>query len=203
MDVQLSWDLTILMLTMYYTFMIPYRLAFIETIEPYSALNIIEQTFNAFFYIDLVINFCTAVQEGPVLKETHSEIAASYLQSWFIIDLISCFPFDELAPEAEGADGSSLVKSFKLIRLIKTLRIIRATRALKKVLDVIQLNPSKIRLVKLTGTLVSVVHVWRPTPFHANCFHSLLRWNIYLRLFWLFWFAACCLALDGMFLLVY
>lgn len=161
---KLSWDLTIMMLSVWYTFMIPYRLAFISTVERWSALWVIDGStfsiFNIIFYIDLPINFCTAVKEVSYgeLKDNHRDIAVVYIQSWFLIDLVTCFPFETLTEESDGAEGANLAKSFKLIRLIKTLRILRATRVLKKVLEFIQFNPNKLRLLGLLSTLVVVLH---------------------------------------------
>jgi hypothetical protein len=151
-----------MMLSIWYTFMIPYRLAFISTVERWSALWVIDGSafsiFNIIFYIDLPINFCTAVKEGSYgeLKDNHRDIAVIYIQSWFLIDLVTCFPFETLTEESDGAQGANLAKSFKLIRLIKTLRILRATRVLKKILEFIQFNPNKLRLLGLLSMLVSL-----------------------------------------------
>jgi hypothetical protein len=160
--VQLSWDLTIMMLSVWYTFMIPYRLAFISTVERWSALWVIDGStfsiFNIIFYIDLPINFCTAVKEGSFgeVQDNHRDIAVIYIQSWFLIDLVTCFPFETLTEESDGAEGANLAKSFKLVRLIKTLRILRATRVIKKILEFIQFNPNKLRLLGLLSMLVSL-----------------------------------------------
>jgi len=127
--------------------------------------SILEQTFDGIFYADIILNFCTAVQDQTVVKDTHSEIALDYLSKWFWIDLVATFPFEQLSPENTdsnagdgGAEGTNLVKSFKLVRLIKTLRIIRAGRSMKQVMDFISFNPAKLRILQLLFFMIVALH---------------------------------------------
>lgn len=47
------------------------------------------------FFLDILLNFHTTYvgQEGEVVSDPHV-IRCNYLKSWFVIDVLSCLPYD-------------------------------------------------------------------------------------------------------------
>ena len=53
-------------------------------------------------------------------------IAVSYLNSWFVPDLLSIFPFEELLKGTEAALEDRNLASFRLLRLIRLAKLMKA-----------------------------------------------------------------------------
>ena len=67
----------------------------------------------------MFISCITAYHKNGRLVESHKEIILNYLKGWFIIDIISIFPFDEVLKEkslSEVAKLSRILKLFKMLR---------------------------------------------------------------------------------------
>jgi hypothetical protein len=57
--------------------------------------NLINYSIDAFFLLDIFVNFNSAFyDEEYIIVESRKVIAREYLQSWFIIDILSIIPFD-------------------------------------------------------------------------------------------------------------
>ncbi len=79
---------------MFTTIVVPYRLAFVD-VEPLS-WQIVYYVINGFFLVDCFVNFFTTYtdDEKNVEITDRKKICLNYLKSWFLIDLMSCLPFD-------------------------------------------------------------------------------------------------------------
>lgn len=79
---------------MFTTIVVPYRLAFVD-VEPQS-WQIVYYVINGFFLVDCFVNFFTTYtdDEKNIEITDHKKICLNYLKSWFLIDLMSCLPFD-------------------------------------------------------------------------------------------------------------
>ena len=60
-----------------------------------------------------------------------SSIAAVYLKSWFLIDVMSVLPFDLALPGSQTTEVNTLLKSARLVRAAKMLRLLRAVKLLR------------------------------------------------------------------------
>lgn len=49
---------------------------------------------NGFFYADILISFITCNVHNRKVIDNPKKIIVNYLTGWFIIDVISVFPFD-------------------------------------------------------------------------------------------------------------
>lgn len=117
------WDWIILCLTFYTAIMVPFNVAFknktsddvsllvldrwvmfdilvfiftIETIFFFLLLPLFYSSIvDVIFFIDIVLNFHTTfVGPGGEVVSDPKIIRMNYLKSWFIIDLLSCLPYD-------------------------------------------------------------------------------------------------------------
>jgi potassium voltage-gated channel Eag-related subfamily H protein len=106
------WDWVILCLTFYTAIMVPYNVAFKNKTSEDVSLLVVDSIVDVIFFIDIVLNFHTTFVgpggEGkefliqkwppdnnffPVVSEP-KVIRMNYFKSWFIIDLLSCLPYD-------------------------------------------------------------------------------------------------------------
>lgn len=123
-------------------------------------------------------------------------IAAHYLRGWFVLDVLSTFPFDLLlaarqgaaggAAEGAGGDGAArLNRVLRAIRVVKLVRLLRASRALKGLeAHLTMTDPAVLRLGRLVMLLLFMWHwlgcVWsaaRARRARARC----AVWALVLR----------------------
>lgn len=99
----------------------------------YVALFIANRVVDAFFLLDLILNFFLAYQEsaqdGGRWVTNPKRIRSHYLRSWFLIDAFSMLPFELLSQLGVFEGGLlRLVRTIRLLRLIKLVRILRGAR---------------------------------------------------------------------------
>lgn len=89
------WDWVILCLTFYTAIMVPYNVAFKNKTSEDVSLLVLDSIVDVIFFIDIVLNFHTTfVGPGGEVVSDPKIIRMNYMRSWFIIDLLSCLPYD-------------------------------------------------------------------------------------------------------------
>lgn len=100
------WDWMILTLTFYTAVMVPYNVAFQTRDE--MAITVLDSLVDVIFFIDIVLNFHTTfVGPGGEVVSDPKIIRTNYLKSWFVIDLLSCLPYDVFDVWQESAQVRS------------------------------------------------------------------------------------------------
>ena len=131
---KIMWDLFIMIVLIFISLAVPYRLAFVE-IEP-TGWVIAYWVIDALFLVDIILTFLTTISEkdSNVVITNRCKIAKSYLKGWFIIDIISILPFD-LIIRAINTSGSSEISNYNVLarfaRIGKLYKLIRMTRLAK------------------------------------------------------------------------
>lgn len=90
------WDWLILLLTFYTAVMVPFNAAFRNKSLDDLALLVLDSTVDTIFFVDVVLNFHTTFvhsSSGEVVSSA-KVIRNNYLRSWFIVDFLSCLPYD-------------------------------------------------------------------------------------------------------------
>uniref|UniRef100_A0A8C5DHI3 Potassium voltage-gated channel subfamily H member 5-like n=1 Tax=Gouania willdenowi TaxID=441366 RepID=A0A8C5DHI3_GOUWI len=89
-----TWDWVILILTFYTAIMVPYNVSF-KTRQNNLAWLVVDSVVDVIFLIDIVLNFHTTFvgPAGEVISDAKL-IRMNYLKTWFVIDLLSCLPYD-------------------------------------------------------------------------------------------------------------
>ncbi|XP_069371091.1 voltage-gated delayed rectifier potassium channel KCNH5-like isoform X1 [Paralichthys olivaceus] len=89
-----TWDWVILILTFYTAIMVPYNVSF-KTKQNNLAWLVLDSVVDVIFLIDIVLNFHTTFvgPAGEVISDARL-IRMNYLKTWFVIDLLSCLPYD-------------------------------------------------------------------------------------------------------------
>jgi len=93
------------------------------------------------FLIDIFINFASAYQDDDYkIIDDLKLIAENYMTGWFLIDIISIFPFEfVLSQGSDSADLNGMAKitrigrMYKLVKLTKLLRILKILKAKSKI----------------------------------------------------------------------
>uniref|UniRef100_A0A1I8HWC0 Potassium voltage-gated channel protein eag n=1 Tax=Macrostomum lignano TaxID=282301 RepID=A0A1I8HWC0_9PLAT len=124
-----TWDWIILILTGYTAVMVPFNVAFKNKTMDDVAFLVLDSIVDVVFFIDIVLNFHTTFvgPNGEVISDP-SVIRVNYLKGWFVIDLLSCLPYDvfnAFQPESSEGGISSLFSALKVVRLLRIGRVAR------------------------------------------------------------------------------
>jgi len=84
-----------LLLLIYYTIFTPFNTAFLNIEDSVKFFLYIGAIQDLIFIFDMCICFITAyIDDQERLEVNFRTISASYIKSWFIVDLFGCFPSD-------------------------------------------------------------------------------------------------------------
>ncbi|OQR82907.1 Voltage-gated Ion Channel (VIC) Superfamily [Achlya hypogyna] len=113
------WDFCVAAAVVYVCVMTPAALGF-DFVDWGTNLSKFESVLDACFIIDMVLSFRTGYFANGELHMDAHLVARHYLQSWFIIDLVSNFPLSLVLPSSNKQQKS--VKILKLQKIPKLLR---------------------------------------------------------------------------------
>ncbi|KAK3092310.1 hypothetical protein FSP39_001134 [Pinctada imbricata] len=121
------WDWVILILTFYTAITVPYNAAFKNKTMDQVPILVIDSIVDVVFFVDIILNFHTTFvgNNGEVISDSKI-IRMNYLKSWFVIDLLSCLPYDVFNAFQYVEDGiSTLFSALKVVRLLRLGRVVR------------------------------------------------------------------------------
>ena len=129
---KLVWDLILLLCIIIDLGLLPFSIAFENKLTEYQhAFTVYNNVLLGFFLVDIFINFNIAVNlEGTLVKD-RKIIGMRYLNGWFLIDLISTFPFQDILESLANSTNSSNHLYFRAFRFLRFFRVIRAIRVIK------------------------------------------------------------------------
>ena len=133
-------------------------------VNPQTALFWANRFVDVVFIIDIFIQFCLAYTDesrGNLLIRSRKEIAAKYLKSWFLIDVLSSIPMDVIQLLTEGGKFLSslrIIRLIRLLRLLKLARVLRASRILVRWESMIAISYAHLTILKLAGMFVLIAH---------------------------------------------
>ncbi|CAB3397957.1 unnamed protein product [Caenorhabditis bovis] len=124
------WDWSILALTFYTAFMVPFNIAFKNrenTGGGIDSVALMDSIVDVIFFADILLNFHTTfVGPGGEVVIEPSVIRQNYLKSWFLIDLLSCLPYDIFYMfKRDDERIGSLFSALKVVRLLRLGRVAR------------------------------------------------------------------------------
>ncbi|KAI3415599.1 hypothetical protein GPALN_005201 [Globodera pallida] len=131
------WDWSILALTFYTAFMVPFNIAF----RPRDPLPLgidyvvlLDSIVDVIFFADILLNFHTTFV-GPVGEVVidPQAIRKNYFKSWFLIDLLSCLPYDIFYMFKQ--DDERIASLFSALKVVRLLRLGRVARKLDNYLE--------------------------------------------------------------------
>ncbi|KAM3717132.1 Potassium voltage-gated channel protein eag [Dirofilaria immitis] len=125
------WDWSILALTFYTAFIVPYNIAFKTREHPprgtIDMVALMDSIVDVIFFADILLNFHTTfVGPGGEVVIDPNIIRYNYFKSWFVIDLLSCLPYDIFYMFKHNDERmGSLLSALKVVRLLRLGRVAR------------------------------------------------------------------------------
>lgn len=125
------WETTKFFFLIYMLVYLPLKVAFITSTSTTEFIYFWDKAIDAFFFIDVILTFFTPVYVGVEMVFTLKEIAMAYLKSWFIVDMVSLIPFEELVSIIDNSNENlqflaQIAKSARLLRLVRLIRLFKA-----------------------------------------------------------------------------
>ena len=155
---------------------VPYENAFVTEYNSlsYSEMTSTQKNFfvmntvlDIFFWMDIILNFLTAYFDRVtnLWVDDLPSIGYRYITTWFALDLICVFPFNEvLTSTGAGAKNIELLRFFKFARLLKMLRAVKANRIIARMMIRYEFNQDAFKMLRNTviilGSFHLVVCVW-------------------------------------------
>jgi hypothetical protein len=167
--IKLVWDFITMVLLLYTATFVPFKLAFLDSGN--KSIVVIDLIVDVLFGVDIIANFVTAYFEDDYrLITSHCRIASRYIKTWFIFDLIVCFPFQLIIPDNQTNQYNGLVRLLKLPRLYRILRIVKLVKVfesmqnnnvfIEKLVFKLLVNAGIMRLIQTLITLVLFIHIF-------------------------------------------
>eukprot|EP01084_Bolivina_argentea_P255388 429532_1 len=132
------WDMFVMILLIYTSIEIPFTMSFGQS----NTTLYISVCVDLLLFIDIFLNFHTAYfdkYDSLRLVTNKKYICKKYFRTWFLIDFITCIPFElfirgnnvDEYDSTEGPEASRAFTYIKILRVFRLLRIIKILRFLK------------------------------------------------------------------------
>lgn len=165
-----TWNGLMAMLLIYTAIVIPFRIAFQDPVY-WDFWTAFELVLDGCFLMDMGVTMCSSYYRADSweLVQNRKEIICGYLKSWFVLDLISSFPFSVLdLLITSDSNYNTTTRLTRLSRLYKLARISRIAKAMKfsnrtdlfsKVQDFLHVNSRIYKLMKFLVVVSVAVHI--------------------------------------------
>ena len=161
----LYWDMFMMMLLFAIIFLLPYEAAFVKSYTDLSTSEmsntqftflVVNRILDAFFIMDFFLQFVLGYvdeQSGKVVTGL-TQIRNRYLRSYFVIDVVSLFPFDQVVQSS----STPLLRAIKFLRMLKLLRALKANRIISRLLSHVDVSHTTIKILKDIVILLILIH---------------------------------------------
>lgn len=155
---KVRWDLWIGVIIAYSVVLVPYRIGFgIELQHWEQRMNYV---FDSSFGIDVIFNFFTGYYDEDVFVHELGKIRTRYLRTWFLFDIASTIPFDQLLQFLTSSASSSLLtlKLLRTVRLFRLLKLMRLLR-LKRTIEVVKMDALNAHVLQTAKSLMLIIFI--------------------------------------------
>ena len=148
---KIRWDLGIIFLSIYNSFMIPIQFAMPNTMDRVILVAVVDQIVDVIFAIDIVIMFRTSYQDQKtdnIIRDSKL-IAINYFKDRFFIDLLASIPFDlfgrlittspDVRIDPSTTTFLSILKMTRLLRLGRMVSYFQINQAFKFGMKMLQM----------------------------------------------------------------
>jgi len=118
-----AWDFCIAIFVSYLLLKVPLAVFPGDMLDS-SAWSTFDVFLDVFFWLDIILNFRTGYVHGKHVVMDPTKVAKHYLSFWFWIDILACFPFEQVLADASKSQRK-IVKLWKIFKLTKLLRMQR------------------------------------------------------------------------------
>lgn len=160
-------------------FLTPFNLAFSNEVDMINWYLWLNYSIDIIFAIDIIVIFNSALQTDFEIIDQRCKLAELYVKGWFLIDLLSIFPFELMvlgdgdggdvdAGTSAGENANSFVRMTRISKLYKLVKITKLIRIMK----LFKVKNKK----KMTSNMVTTVR-------HGHAFDRLSFFILILFLF--------------------
>ena len=154
---KMKWDLLVGVLIIFSVVTVPIRLGFDLPNNDLLWLWT-DWSVDALFLLDIFINFRTCYfDDRHVLVTSWKLISSHYVQTWFIVDILSTLPIDKLIGDGSQTRSLKLIRVIRLVRLFKLVKLLRQ-KGSQESDEIVTVNPIVLKISKLLITLVFIAH---------------------------------------------
>jgi CRP-like cAMP-binding protein len=162
-DYKLIWDALIGFLILYSAIVVPMELAF--TSSELKNLDVFDYVVDGFFFLDMLVSSRVSYfdNDHDAWIAVPRRIRSHYLRSWFLIDLFSFIPFEDVVYALVQSTESSLstirlLKVLRLFRLAKLTRIFHLSEFMNRVEHYSGISPVSFELIKIVLQILVISH---------------------------------------------
>ncbi|KAG9412580.1 hypothetical protein AC1031_015489 [Aphanomyces cochlioides] len=170
-----TWDVILILCLIYVAIFLPLQLSFFasqmtaDNMQSWLGSYITDRFTDVVFLVDIFINFRSPEisRKGDVSFDA-SRQAKKYFQSWFIVDVVSIIPFDNLSILFFGSSDTStsggsvhlsrLPRLLRMFRLTKILKVVHASRIFQRYESHVSIKYGYLRLMKFSMGIVIMIH---------------------------------------------
>ncbi len=161
------WDVVQVLALFYVAVLVPLRTGFGIELDPGTVGWWIELVVDAYFILDLCLNFVTSFYDNDaVLVRAPRQIAKHYAKGWLAIDVVSCLPISYVTliieastTEAKQHGSTPNTKVFKILRLLRLAKLLRLGRLKKIVKRYEEEFENLLGILKLVGAVTVMMYV--------------------------------------------
>ena len=127
------WDLFMTIILLISCVVTPVEIAFEADIShAIQGIQIFDWAMDVLFLADMVVIFISAqYTEEYEIIDNRTTIACGYLKGWFMVDLLSCVPFDILLNHSSYNKLIRVARISKLYKLVKLTKLLRILKIIK------------------------------------------------------------------------
>jgi hypothetical protein len=185
---RIGWDALILIFLVFQSFYIPFLIGFYVPMRGW--LVYLDFVINLGFMIDIIVSFNTAFYIRGNLVLNRREIAKKYFKSWFLVDLISTFPYEWLVSGSVLEDEENidmyehrinkiplllrLIKIYRVFRMMKLLRLTKLKVIIIRIEDILSHETLSNLFIyaRLTGVIFFLAH-WTACTWHFTSMQTM------------------------------
>lgn len=176
---QARWDATMGILIVWSIILVPLNIAFRNENPPLlpsgevNGFYIWDLLCDCLFGLDMVKQFNTAYVADGFVHWDRTEVTSRYLKGWFIIDLVSTFPFQVIGSDAAASRlDPSAFRIMRLVRLMKLIRMLKMLKFVKEIQESGTVSPTFFRLASLALMTLYACH------FFGCVWFSITTWSM-------------------------
>ncbi len=124
------WEALKFVMLTYQFYYLPLSLTFLLDGVPLH-LYLIDKAIDMFFVVDIVLTFFTAIVDNHDIQTNKGKIAKNYLKGWFIPDVLSVLPTEEIVSIFTGESATDFSKLGRTLKAIRFVRFARMAKFLK------------------------------------------------------------------------
>lgn len=124
------WEALKFVMLTYQFYYLPLSLTFLLDGVPLH-LYLIDKAIDIFFVVDIVLTFFTVIVDNHDIETDKKKIAKNYFKGWFVPDVLSVMPTEEILSIFTGESTTDFSKIGRTLKAIRFIRFARMAKFLK------------------------------------------------------------------------